>query len=143
VPLYRQQWDRAALRIRKAKQILPDDPVLLSLEALLMAKGGEKRKTSKAIQKALRGGKSVSHTHHTLHNAAAACALIGKSDHAITLLREAGRTGLPDYQLFRDDPHFESLRQHSRFVRLPADLKREWESYGKEFGGPSGPTVSK
>jgi predicted Zn-dependent protease len=142
VPLYRQQLDRAAVRIRKATQILPDDPMLLSLEALLMAKGGDKRKTAQAIQKALRGGKSVSHTHHTLHNAAAACALIGKSDQAITLLREAGRTGLPNYLLFRDDPHFDSLRQQPRFVRLLADLKRDWEGYRKEFGAPSGPTAS-
>jgi serine/threonine protein kinase/Tfp pilus assembly protein PilF len=135
VPLYRQQSDRAATRIRKARQILPDEPLLLSLEALLMAKGGDKRKTAQAIQKALRGGKSVSHRHHVLHNAAAAYALIGKSDQAISLLREAARTGLPNYLLFRDDPHFNSLRQLSRFVRLLADLKREWESYRKEFGG--------
>lgn len=142
VPLYRRQLDRAAVRIRKASQILPDDPMLLSLEALLMAKSGDKRKTAQAIQKALRGGRSVSHTHHTLHNSAAASALIGKSDQAITLLREAGRTGLPNYLLFRDDPHFDSLRQHSRFIRLLADLKREWEGYRKEFGSPSGLTVS-
>jgi serine/threonine-protein kinase len=142
VPLYRQQLDRAAMRVRKAKQILPDDPMLLSLEALLIAKGGEKRKTAQAIQKALRGRNSVSHNHHTLHNAAAACALIGKSDQAITLLREAGRTGLPNYLLFRGDPHFDSLGQHPRFVRLLADLKREWEGYRKEFGSPSGPTAS-
>ena len=142
VPLYRQQLDRAAVRIRKAKQILPDDPLLFSLEALLMAKGGDNRKTARAIQKALRGGKSMSHSHHTLHNAAAACALIGKSDQAITLLREAGRTGLPNYLLFRDDPHFDSLRQQPRFVRLLADLKREWEGYRKEFGGPPSSTSS-
>ena len=142
VPLYRQQLDRAAVRIRKATQILPDDPMLLSLEALLMAKGGDKRKTAQAIQKALHGGNSVSHAHHTLHNAAAACALIGKSDQAITLLREAGRTGLPNYLLFRGDPHFDSLGQHFRFVRLLADLKRECEGYWKEFGSPSGPAAS-
>ena len=116
--------------------------MLLSLEALLIAKGGEKRKTAQAIQKALRGGNSVSHNHHTLHNAAAAYALIGKSDQAITLLREAGRTGLPNYLLFRGDPHFDSLGQHPRFVRLLADLKREWEGYRKEFGSPSGLTAS-
>jgi hypothetical protein len=60
----------------------------------------------------------------------------------ITLIREAGRTGLPNYVLFRDDPYFDSLRQRSRFVRLLADLKREWEGYRKEFGGRSRPTVS-
>jgi hypothetical protein len=52
------------------------------------------------------------------------------------------RTGLPNYVLFRDDPHFDSLRQRSRFVRLLADLKREWEGYRKECGGRSKPTVS-
>ncbi|MFQ5778866.1 MAG: hypothetical protein ACE5IP_12750, partial [Terriglobia bacterium] len=65
---------------------------------------------------------------------AAAYAVIGKPTQAINLLRKASRTGLPNYPLFRDDPHFQSLRNHPQFVRLLADLKRQWEGYKREFG---------
>lgn len=136
VPLYTQQPERAAEKIRVSMQVVPGDPLLTSCEALLWAKRGERRKAEQAIQRALRGGKSLSHSHHTLHNAAAAYATIGKPAQAISLLRKASTIGLPNYPVFRDDPHFASLRNHRPYLRLLADLKREYEKYQREFGRP-------
>ena len=103
---------------------------------MLWAKRGEKRKAEQAVQRALRGAKPLLHLHHTLHHAAAAYAMIGKPIHAVTMLRKASLTGLPNYPAFRDDPHFRSLHNHSPFLRLMADLKRQWEAYRREFGRP-------
>ncbi len=44
------------------------------------------------------------------------------------------KLGFPNYLVFRDDPHLESLRPHPQFLRLLAELKREYESYQREFG---------
>jgi len=51
-------------------------------------------------------------------------------------LKKAAGTGLPNYPLFRDDPHFATLHNHPEFLRLLAGLKREWEFYKREFGYP-------
>ncbi|MCI0404255.1 MAG: tetratricopeptide repeat protein, partial [Acidobacteria bacterium] len=134
VVLYRQQLDRAEQEIRAAGHLMGGDPMLLSQEALLWAKRGDARKANRALQRALRGKKSLVHTHHTLHNAAAACALLDKPRQAVALLRKAGRIGLPNYLAFSNDPHFRSLQKHPPFVRLMAELKREWEGYRREFG---------
>lgn len=137
IPLYREQLDKAEEKIRAAFQVLPGDPWLVSCEALLWAKRGEPRKAERMLQRALRGGKPLLHTHHMWHTAAAAYAVIGKPAQAITLLRRASQGGLPCYPTFRDDPHFQSLHNHSQFLRLMADLKHEWEGYKKEFGQPN------
>src|SRR6266436_4925433 len=134
IALYRGQLEEAAERIRVARQLLPDDPWLRSCEALLWAKRGEIGKAEELAHRALRGGKPLLHTHHMFHTAAAVDALLGKPARAIALLRKASGTGLPNYPVFREDPHFHSLRERPEFLSLMAELKREWEGYRQEFG---------
>jgi hypothetical protein len=68
------------------------------------------------------------------HTAAVAYALIDKPSRAIALLRRAGAQGLPNYPAFRDDLLLKSLHTQKAFRSLLANLKREWESYRREFG---------
>jgi len=56
---------------------------------------------------------------------------------AVRLLVRAGRTGLPNYPLFRDDPHFKPLQKYPPFLRMLANLKKETNAYRREFGNPS------
>jgi eukaryotic-like serine/threonine-protein kinase len=134
IALYRGQLEAAAERIRVARQLLPDDPWLRSCEALLWAKRGEIGKAEQLAHGALRGAKPLLHSHHLFHTAAAVHALLGNPARAIALLRKASGTGLPNYPVFRDDPHFHSLRERPEFLSLMAELKREWEGYRQEFG---------
>src|SRR5260370_40942536 len=113
---------------------LVDDPWLQSWDALLWAKRGEFRKAEQLIQRALRGGKPLLHTQHVFHTAAAVHVLIGKPARATEFLRKASGMGLPNSPVFRDDPHFHSLSDRPEFLRLIAELKREWASYRQEFG---------
>jgi hypothetical protein len=101
---------------------------------LLWAKRGEIGKAKELARRALRGGKTLLHTHHMFHTAAAVNALLGKPARAIALLCKARGTGLPNYPVFREDPHFHSLRERPEFLSLMAGLKREWEGYRQEFG---------
>src|SRR6266853_3721553 len=134
IALYRGQLEEAAERIRAARQLLLDDPWLRSCEALLWAKRGEIRKAEELAHRALREGKPLLHTHHLFHTAAAVDALLGNRARAIALLRKASATGLPNYPVFHEDPHFHSLRERPEFLSLMAELKREWEGYRQEFG---------
>lgn len=136
VPLYADQFERCEEKLRAGRQVVPGDSWLTSCEALLWAKRGERRKAEQTVERALRGGKPLLHLHHMFHTAAAVYALLERPAQAIGLLRKASRIGLPNYPVFRDDPHFASLRNHTQFLRLLADLKRGWESYKREFGRP-------
>jgi predicted Zn-dependent protease len=104
IPLYAGALADAERKLASAREVKGDDPWLTSCEALLCAKRGEAAKAEQLLACALRG-KPLFHTHHMWHTAAATYALLGKSDRALSLLERAAAFGLPNYTLFRDDPH--------------------------------------
>jgi serine/threonine protein kinase/Tfp pilus assembly protein PilF len=134
VPLYQNDLEEAEMAWQTARSVMPNDPLTLSAEALLWAKRGETRKAEQAVQRTLRAKQSLGHYHHSLHTLAAALAVLGKAARAVSLLRKAADIGLPNYPLFRDDPHFQSLRNRPQYVHLLSDLQRQWKSYRREFG---------
>jgi hypothetical protein len=69
-----------------------------------------------------------------IHNAAAVYGTIGKPVQAITLLRKAIATGLPNYPLFRDDPNLQPLHNQPAFTHVMLDLKKQCDAYQREFG---------
>jgi predicted Zn-dependent protease len=132
--LYEGRLAEAEERIKLARQVLANDPWLTSCEAVLWAQRGERKKAEALAAKSLKPMKAFLHTHHLWHNAAGAYALIGKPAKAIALLRRAGAQGLPNYPAFRDDPLLKPLHSEAAFRTLLAKLKKEWESYVREFG---------
>ncbi|MGA8145689.1 MAG: protein kinase [Candidatus Acidiferrales bacterium] len=134
VPLYGKNPEDAVDLIKSAQHFFPGDALLTSWEGLLWAKRGEPRKAEQAIRKALKVGKSMLHTHHMWHTAAATYATLGKPNLVVPLLARAARTGLPNYPVFRDDIHFQSMHKYGPYLQLLAKVKKESESYRREFG---------
>ena len=134
VALYEGKLNEAEEKIKLARHVLADDPWLVSCEALLWAQRGERKKAEALARKSLQPVKAFLHTHHLWHTAAAAFALIDQPSRAIALLSRAGAQGLPNYPAFRDDLLLKSLYTQKAFRELLAKLKREWESYRREFG---------
>lgn len=134
VELYRGKLGEAETRIRVAGQLFPRDPLVTSFEALLWALRGEHRKADQVVRQTFRGIKSMLHSHHAMHNVATVYALIGKPAPAVAMLEKASATGLPNYPVFRDDPHFQPLHSYAPFQKLLSKLRREWEGYQREFG---------
>ncbi len=129
------ELDRAEVSIRTAGQILGEDQMLLSSEAIIWAQRGDASRAEALAQKALNDAKTLSHTHHSWHNVAAVYGLLGKPDEAVRWLDQAARMGLPNFPLFRDDPLLDPLRGHAGFDRLMSDLRRDWNGFRAEFGG--------
>jgi TolB-like protein/tRNA A-37 threonylcarbamoyl transferase component Bud32/Tfp pilus assembly protein PilF len=137
IPLYEGKPENAADLIKRAQNFFPGDALLTSWEGLLWAKRGEPKKAERAIRKALQVRKSVLHTHHMWHTAAATYALLGRPALAVPLLTKAAKSGLPNYPVFRDDPHFRSLQDFAPYRKLLAAVKKESEGYRREFGNAS------
>ncbi|HYL61496.1 MAG TPA: tetratricopeptide repeat protein, partial [Candidatus Methylomirabilis sp.] len=133
--IYMGRFELAEEKIRIARQMAPRDSILSSWEALIWAKRGEKRKAEQACRRVMRERKVFTYTHHAWHNVAASLAVLGKSQEAVTLLRKASKTGLPNYPGYRDDPHFGPMQNYPPYLRLLADLKRESDGYRREFCG--------
>ena len=132
-PLYRNDLERAEAKIQAGLKLFPADPMLSGCEALLWAKRGERQKARQASLRAVKG-KALIHTHHVWHLLAAAHVVLGEPMRAIALLRNASNFGLPNYPLFRDDPHLHSLTTYPQYLRLLSDLRRKWGVYKRDFG---------
>jgi TolB-like protein/Tfp pilus assembly protein PilF len=139
--LCNQQLEKAEGKLRSAELTVGRDPLIVSAESLLYAKRGDFRRAEKLARAALRGRsvKSLLHTHHAVHTAASTFAIIGRPAQAVALLRQAMNNGLPNYPLFRDDPHFRSLRDYVPYQRLLDALKKEHAAFRREFGAASLP----
>jgi serine/threonine-protein kinase len=136
VPLYTGDLTDAEDKIKFARKIAPGNPMVSSWEALLFAKRGDVEKAEAALRSATRSKQIFTYSHHVAHTAAAAFAILGKTDSAVTWLRRASETGFPHYHVFRDDPHLASLRDVPEYRRLLSVLKRQWVAFNREFGTP-------
>ena len=134
VPLYGANPESAVELLKSAQYFFPGDALLTSWEGLLWAKRGEPRKAEQSIRKAMKVGKSVLHTHHMWHTAAATYAILEKPELAVPLLTRAAKSGLPNYPVFRDDQHFQSMPRYGPYLRLLAKVKKETDGYRREFG---------
>jgi predicted Zn-dependent protease len=128
IPLYRGALADAERKIAAARQLQGDDPWLRSCEALLWAKRGEAAKAEQLLATALRR-KPLFHTHHMWHTAAATYATLGKHPRALSLLVRAAAFGLPNFTLFRDDPHFGPLQALPGFQQLLVRLQRQRRAF--------------
>ena len=133
VPLYAGDLNDAEDKIKFARQIAADNPVISGWEALLFAKRGDVKKAEAAAQRVTHCKQLFTYSHHAAHTVAAAYAILGKTDSALTWLRRASETGFPNYCVFRDDPHLSGLHGNPEYRRFLSALKRQWIGFHREF----------
>jgi tetratricopeptide (TPR) repeat protein len=129
------ELDRAMSSIRTAEQVVGSDQMLGTMEALVWARRGEGRKAEALVEKALADTTSRAHVHHAWHNAAGVYALLEKPKQSTEWLGKAARGGLPNFPLFDNDAHLDSIRDDPGFEQLMLELHREWDDYRREFSG--------
>jgi eukaryotic-like serine/threonine-protein kinase len=134
VPLYMGRSRDALEKVRVARRMLPEEPVLISVEGMIAAHEGHFARAEQLADTALEQPRTLLHTHHLWHNAAAAYSMCGKPDKAIPLLERCAKMGLPNYLLFGSDPHLRPLQRHPDFMALMTNLRREHGAYREEFG---------
>ena len=133
---YSGELERAYQALAAARQLIGEDPMLTSTEALIQARAGEPEAARVTITRALEQLESHGspvHTHHIWHGAAAVYAQIGMTAEALDMVDKTIKGGLPNYPLFRTDPHFSSIREEPAFQSMLSGLKRDWQDYQREF----------
>ena len=134
-PILLGRLGEAKERIRRARQIVPEETQLTSLEGLLAAHEGDFARAEQLADDACSGRvKTLTHTHHAWHCAAGVYALCGRHDKALHWLRMCHTTGLPNYVLFTTDPDLKSLRDEPEFMTLMSEMRRESDVYRNVVG---------
>ena len=134
IPLYLGRPAEAVDALRTARQMVPGEATLTSVEGLIAAHEGDFVRAESLADEAVKSDKSLLHTHHLWHNAASVFAMCGKPAKAMPWLVKCVEMGLPNYHLFGSDPHLRSLRNRPEFLAMMSDLRQLDDEFRREFG---------
>ncbi len=128
--LYLRKKGEALSLLEQLSRDLPDDPWLLSTQALILASVGEEHEAAEKMRTAAEKEKTYfGHFHHAAYNIASTYALMKKNQLAIEWLQKAAEDGYPCYPKFEMDPNLNNLRSDPQFISFMEKLKKQWEYY--------------
>jgi serine/threonine protein kinase/tetratricopeptide (TPR) repeat protein len=127
---YLGRMREAETTLEEAYKQLPDDPFVLSAQALFFALTGKADEAMQKIQVAEGKEKTyLGHFHHAAYNLGSAYALMKNNAKAVLWLQKAADDGFPCYPKFENDPYLNNLRSDPQFISLMVKLKKQGERY--------------
>jgi tetratricopeptide (TPR) repeat protein len=122
-------WKEAARLMEEALQLVPNDPLIVSLQGLLYAKMGNGEAAIECVTKAVSNPRSFGHTHHTYYQIAGTLALTGRRQTAFEWLERSVSTGFACWPFFMKDPSLENLRGLPEFELLVSSLQAKYPDH--------------
>jgi serine/threonine protein kinase/tetratricopeptide (TPR) repeat protein len=125
--LGRQDEALAAAEGRIAENAADYD--VLAVEAIFLARKGDRAGAERAIGRTIEAGKGLGHFHHDEYWIGCAYALMKDEKKAMEWLEKAVGDGFPCYPLFQGDRYLDSLRGNPEFQALLLRMKNRWGRY--------------
>ena len=119
-------WGEARRLIDQANELLPDEPMIVSLEAVLHALMGRNAEALDCVTRACSNPKTFGHAHHTYYQIACTLALSGRRQSAFEWLERSVATGFACWPFFMKDPCLQNLRGMSEFELLVSTLQAKY-----------------
>jgi serine/threonine protein kinase/tetratricopeptide (TPR) repeat protein len=127
-PLMTGNLALAEQRLTVGLKLHPDEPTILSLQAILHARRNEPDAALECVRKSLDVPITKGHAHHTYYQVACVYAILGQTAKAMAWLERSADTGNPCWPFFKIDPHLQNLRGEPAFVRLVSDLEQVYSA---------------
>ncbi|HMH15800.1 MAG TPA: winged helix-turn-helix domain-containing protein [Edaphobacter sp.] len=122
-------WKEASRLTDEALQLLPNEPLIVSLKGLLHALTGNAEAAIEYVTRACSIPKSFGHAHHTYHQIACTLALTGRRETAFEWLERSVSTGFACWPFFLKDPCLASLRDLPEFELLIGALQAKYPDH--------------
>ncbi len=122
-------WTEASRLIDEALQLVPNDPLIISLHGLLHALMGNADAAVDCVTRACSNPRSFGHTHHTYYQIACTLALTGRREIAFEWLERSVSTGFACWPYFLNDPCLASLRSLPEFELLITALQAKYPDH--------------
>src|SRR5262249_28035385 len=111
-------FKEARMLLDEAVQLLPKDPLVLSLQGVFYALTREDKKALDCMTKACASPKSFGHAHHSYYQIACLLALLGRREAAFEWLERSVSTGFACWPFFTRDSCLNSLHELPGFDAL-------------------------
>jgi DNA-binding winged helix-turn-helix (wHTH) protein/tetratricopeptide (TPR) repeat protein len=113
----------------EALQLLPEEPLIISLQGVLYALTGRADQALDCMTRACASPKSFGHAHHTYYQIACVFALLGRCETAFAWLERSVSTGFACWPFFLKDPCLLSLRRLPQFEVLVESLQAKYPDH--------------
>jgi tetratricopeptide (TPR) repeat protein len=124
-----EDWDEAARLLKEAGELLPDEPMMVSLQGVLHALMGRNREALDCVTRACSSPKSFGHAHHTYYQIACILALTGPARPAFEWLERSVATGFACWPFFMKDQCLENLHGMPEFDLLVSTLQAKYPDH--------------
>lgn len=122
-------WEEAEALLHEALRLVPDEPLIISLQGVFFALTGKADSALSCMGRACASPKSFGHAHHTYYQIACILALTGQREAAFQWLERSVSTGFACWPYFLKDPCLESLRGFPDFEFLVSALQAKYPDY--------------
>jgi DNA-binding winged helix-turn-helix (wHTH) protein/tetratricopeptide (TPR) repeat protein len=119
----------AEVLIHEALQILPEEPLTLSLQGLFFALNGKPEQSLECVTRACAIPKSFGHAHHTYYQVACILSVLGRITAAFEWLERSVSTGFACWPFFVKDPCLQNLRALPEFELLISSLQAKYPDH--------------
>jgi DNA-binding winged helix-turn-helix (wHTH) protein/tetratricopeptide (TPR) repeat protein len=122
-------WKEAGRLMDEALRLVPNEPLITSLQGLLHALMGNGEAAIDCVTRACSSPKSFGHAHHTYHQIACTLALTGRRETAFEWLERSVSTGFACWPFFLKDSCLASLRGLPEFELLISALQAKYPDH--------------
>jgi DNA-binding winged helix-turn-helix (wHTH) protein/TolB-like protein/tetratricopeptide (TPR) repeat protein len=122
-------WKEAKLLLDEAAQLLPDEPLIVSLQGLFYALTGKAKPALECMAQACTSPKSFGHAHHTYYQIACILAVLERREAAFEWLERSVSAGFACWPFFLKDPCLQNLRGLPQFEVLVSSLQAKYPDH--------------
>ena len=113
----------------EAVQLLPEEPLIVSLEGVYYASTGLAGKALDCLTTACANPKSFGHAHHCYYQIACILALLERRQAGFEWLERSVTSGFACWPFFLKDPHLKNLRELPEFEVLVSSLQAKYPDH--------------
>jgi DNA-binding winged helix-turn-helix (wHTH) protein/tetratricopeptide (TPR) repeat protein len=128
-PMMAGDWKEAKALLDEAVQLLPEEPLIISLLGLFYALTSNSKRALECLIRACASPKSFGHAHHTYYQIACILAVLGRPTEAFEWLERSVSTGFACWPFFAKDPCLQNLRSLSQFEVLVSSLQAKYPDH--------------
>jgi DNA-binding winged helix-turn-helix (wHTH) protein/tetratricopeptide (TPR) repeat protein len=122
-------WKEAKALLDEAVQLLPDEPLIVSLLGVYYALVGNTKEALECVTRACGTAKSFGHAHHSYYQVACICALLGQRQVAFEWLERSVSSGFACWPFFLNDVCLQNLWSLSEFEVLVSSLQTKYPDH--------------
>jgi len=123
------EWKEAKTLLDEAYQLLPEEPLIASLQGLFYAMTGKEGKALDCLTRACAIPKSFGHAHHSYYQFACILAVLERREAAFEWLQRSVSSGFACWPFFLEDPWLKNLRELPAFEVLVSSLQAKYPDH--------------